>query len=284
MNTALEQIAPQVAREYREKADPQHQRKYSPKKAQAFAREMVARHWYLNHQGIAFDDKGRLIDGQHRMGAIEICGLTIPMLVTRGIPSEMVNGIKLYAIDTIDVGYKRKTGEQLALRHEIENANRVAAATRTILHWATGIAKNTTPIALEILKLYPSIKQLASHNQCKISNGVIIGCLAVGLRSFSHLQEDFIDPFFSGAGLGKNSPALTLRNALLNSAGHSGGAQQGRMAAWAFNALLAATRKESCRCVKNNDVGAKFFAELQKNLVRKIKLCAGVTETTTEEK
>ena len=42
----------------------------------------------LNHQGFAFDEDGNLIDGQHRCKAIEICGLTIPVLVTRGVQSQ----------------------------------------------------------------------------------------------------------------------------------------------------------------------------------------------------
>ena len=57
MNTVLEQIAPQAAREYREKVDPQHQRKYSPAKAQAFAREMVDQSFH----GIRKD--GRVFSG-----------------------------------------------------------------------------------------------------------------------------------------------------------------------------------------------------------------------------
>jgi hypothetical protein len=285
MKTTIEKITPRLAQEYLQKVDPAHQRKLIVSRAQAFAREMTAGHWFLNHQGIAFDEHGRLIDGQHRLKAIELSGLTIQMLVTRGITSEMVNGVKLYAIDTIDVGYKRQTGEQLTLRHGIENGNRVASATRTILHWATGLSKNTTPVALEILGMYPSIKKLASCSKsCRILNGQLIGCFAIATKSFPELSEQFVDPFISGANLQKNSPVLLLRNILLNNKISDGGkARLSAHMSWTLNALRWAALKEEVKQLKAGNAGWLFFADHQKGNVRKIRAAAGLTETTEQE-
>lgn len=41
--------------------------------------------WMATHQGIAFDENGLLIDGQHRLTAIVESGVSVPMLVTRGV-------------------------------------------------------------------------------------------------------------------------------------------------------------------------------------------------------
>lgn len=50
------------------------------------AKEMSLGHWQLTHQGIAFDDKGILRDGQHRLQAIIDSGKTISLPVTFGVP------------------------------------------------------------------------------------------------------------------------------------------------------------------------------------------------------
>ena len=282
MKTTIESITPKIAQEYLQKVDIAHQRKLTISRAQSFAREMTAGHWFLNHQGIAFDEQGRLIDGQHRLKAIELCGITLQMLVTRGIATEMVNGVRLFAIDTIDVGYKRQTGEQLTLRHGIENGNRVAAATRSILNWATSLHKNTTPVALEILGIYPSIKKLSSGNKTKILTGPIIGCFAVAIKSFPNLATEFVEPFISGAGLEQGSPALLLRNMLLNNASPCGGSNiLHRHTSWAFNALKAAALKENIKRITTSNGGWLFFMEQQKGNVRKIRATAGLTETET---
>ena len=282
MKTTTEKITPKLAEEYLKQVAPGHQRRLIHSRSQAFAREMIAGHWFLNHQGIAFDDNGRLIDGQHRLKAIQLCGLTVPMLVTHGIASEMVNGIRLYAIDTIDVGYKRQTGEQLALRHGVENSNRVAAATRTVLLWATGLPKNTTPLALEILGIYPSIKKLSSGGNTKLLPGPIVGCFAIATKTFPELLQTFVEPYISGAGLVNKSPALMLRNLVIN---HpcGGGSASGRFINWSMNALRAAALHEDIKAIRNNTVGALFFAEQQKNNIKKIRVAAGLTETTTQE-
>lgn len=40
--------------------------------------------WMLTHQGIAFNERGELIDGQHRLSAIVQAGIAVPLMVTTG--------------------------------------------------------------------------------------------------------------------------------------------------------------------------------------------------------
>ena len=285
MKTTIETVTPKIAAEYLQKVDPTHQRKLLIPRAEAFAREMTAGHWFTTHQGIGFDEQGRLIDGQHRLKAIELSGINIEMQVTRGIASEMVNGIRLFAIDTIDVGYKRGTGEQLTLRHGIENGNRVAAATRAILFWATLEVKNTTPVALEILNIYPNIKKLAPLvNKSNALNSALIACLAIATKTFPELLNSFVEPFVSGVELKRNSPALLLRNIILNNSSAGGGQSAMRIQMnWAFNALKAQALKDEIKQLKTNNIGWAFFKEHQKTSVRKIRIAAGLTETEIKQ-
>jgi len=282
MKTTLEHITPSIAEKYLACVRIGNQRKLSQARAEAFAREMSAKHWMQTHQGIAFDSNGDLIDGQHRLRAIMICGLTIPMLVTRDVPSNMVNGVKLFAIDAIDIGYVRKTGEQLSLRHGIENSNRVAAATRAILVWSTGLQKNTTPIALEILSIYPSIKKLASRAQHREMQGWVIGCLAVAVKTYPNLWFSFIEQYITGVGLEKDSPALLLRN-VVSSINCGSFLTRQRIMNCSFNALKAAAQGQKISVLRNNPIGTMFFQEKQKTYIKKIKEAAGVLETTTKK-
>jgi len=286
LTAVVEKIGPDKAQEYLARVKPGNQRKLSLTRAMAYAREMKAGHWFLNHQGIAFDVLGNLIDGQHRLKGIEISGVTVPLLVTRNIATEMVNGVRLFAIDTIDNGYIRKTGEQLALRHNIENSYRVAAATRTILHWATGIQKNTTATALEILALYPSLKKLASHSD-KTMPGPVVGCIAVAIKAFPELAETFVPQLVSGAGLQAESPVLALRNCLLKGelfAATSGSSRLARIVNGTFNALKAAVLKEKLKVLKTTDGGSVFFKSQQKSQIKKINAIAGILEPQQQEK
>lgn len=50
-----------------------------------YAIDMASGRWVFTHQGIAFDDAGELIDGQHRLLAIVQSGCTVRMVVTRGL-------------------------------------------------------------------------------------------------------------------------------------------------------------------------------------------------------
>lgn len=47
-----------------------------------YAAEMKAGLWKVTHQGIAFDDQGRLVDGQHRLLAIKSSGVSVAMVVS----------------------------------------------------------------------------------------------------------------------------------------------------------------------------------------------------------
>ena len=285
MKTVIEKITPELAEEYLARVDAANQRKPKKGTIDAYAREMLAGHWYPNHQGIGFDMDGNLIDGQQRLAAIKQAGISVPMLVTRGIENYIKNGVKIYAIDAIDIGRKREVGEQLSFRHNIKNSNRVAAAARGILVWAADISKCTVPTTLEIIRLYPEIIKVAEYGKHRVLPGSAIGMFAIALKTFPHLAESFIEPYVSGAGLTKKSPALLLRNILLNNpqATRGGWGSMRRLINWSLNAAKAFAMQDEIKILRDHSAGAEFFRSQQKNLIKKIRLAAGLTETTTQE-
>ena len=68
-----------------------------------YSKDMRNGQWGRNHQGIAFDKQGILMDGQHRLWAVIESEQTVMMTVTYGLDRE--------AQLTIDSGLKRTTAE-----------------------------------------------------------------------------------------------------------------------------------------------------------------------------
>src|SRR5262245_41386859 len=73
-------------------------RKLRDEVVKSYARDMVNGNWVITHQGVAFNDKHELIDGQHRLNAIVESGVPVMMLVTFGLPSNLL-GKKLTTMD-----------------------------------------------------------------------------------------------------------------------------------------------------------------------------------------
>jgi len=102
MESKVITITPDMARGMLEK----NMKRNRPKRQEVikrYARIMKAGGWNLTHQGIAFDDKGELIDGQHRLEAIIMANVPIAMMVTYGV--QHADGEAF----TIDMGSKRTT-------------------------------------------------------------------------------------------------------------------------------------------------------------------------------
>lgn len=82
---------------------------------------MLRGEYMQTHQGIAFDENGILMDGQHRLTAIsELSDGSFPMLVTWGIPRE--------AFKVMDIGLKRSAADALREDRRLVEAARLIAA------------------------------------------------------------------------------------------------------------------------------------------------------------
>jgi hypothetical protein len=77
-------------------------------RANDYADAMARGEWRFNHQGIAFNEDGDLIDGQHRIAAVVLSGKEQLFMITTGLENE--------AIDTVDRSVRRSIGESLEMR------------------------------------------------------------------------------------------------------------------------------------------------------------------------
>ena len=117
----------------------------------------------MTHQGIAFGENGRLLDGQHRLTAIsQLAEGEFPMLVTTGLDDE--------AFKNID-GVVRRTPAD-ALRED----KSVVEAARLIAVMAMTDAKKTTPT---VAALIPFIDDIYFHHS------ELMTAYAGGVRTWS---------------------------------------------------------------------------------------------------
>ena len=102
MESKVITITPDMARDMLAK-NMKNNRRLNHETVKRYARIMKAGGWNLTHQGIAFDDKGELIDGQHRLEALVAANVPVTMMVTYNV--EHSDGEAF----TIDVGARRTT-------------------------------------------------------------------------------------------------------------------------------------------------------------------------------
>lgn len=86
---------------------------------EAMASAMSRGEWLTTHQGVAFTAAGRLVDGQHRLAAVVKSGVSIEILVVRGLDET--------AFHVIDNGIKRTMADLTGLPSKTAEVCRLGA-------------------------------------------------------------------------------------------------------------------------------------------------------------
>ena len=279
MRTSVEQITPVVAAQLIDehltpfiKNDKNSQRRLNQVTVEEYARAMRSGVWILTHQGIAIDDNGLLIDGQHRLHAVIKSGVAVKMQVTRDIPAKTANTL---TIDAIDRGSPRCVGQQLQMRHGIKNGNRIAAICRTILLLAGEVyqvtrTKNSVSNCMQVLSCYgEEINHIESifKPSAVCRSATIPASLAIALKVG---DADKIVPFIkqleSGEMLAGGSPALALRNYfMVHVPGKHGGSRvHQELTRATLTATMYADKGEKLKMIKLSNVGFQYFTEPQR--------------------
>lgn len=119
----------------------------------AYARDMLRGTWVATHQGIAFNDRDELIDGQHRLLAILEAKITVRMMVTFGLPAQ-INGREMTTMDCVDRGATRSVSDQLKIQHGLKHASEIAQTARILgaLCWSGRTRRLSVGHTLEIYR------------------------------------------------------------------------------------------------------------------------------------
>jgi len=279
MNTTLETIDPKKAQEYLSLVEEGHQRKFNKSRAEKYAKAMRGHQWLVTHQGIAFDENGRLIDGQHRLAAIPLSGTTQRFLVTRGLPVSVKNGATLYTIDSIDRGDMRSVADQLAMRSKIKNSHRVATACRLILASATGdiTIQCSAHTALFIIEKYPYLKTLQQGTIEGLRSGYIWAAVSIAAKVEHQTSMGFYEKLMTGEMIKKGDPAFCARNYLLDSTKRSpsGFVNMMNIRNLVLNAIKIQHLNGKMEKINLSNDGFEYFAKRQLRTFRMIQEFAG---------
>lgn len=169
--------------------------------------------WRLNGDTISIG-KTTLIDGQHRLWAVVMSGVTVPALIVEGLDDDV--------FDTKDVGRRRTAADTLAVRGE-KNTARMAATLVLIEKYMTGRVSSSmhfanTEVAAMVDK-YPGVRDSIRHEFS--SKGLLPASLADACYYlFSQVDRELADDFFkrlhSGIDLHEGDPVYALRERLLH--------------------------------------------------------------------
>lgn len=209
------EVTPEIANEWL-KANRKN-RKVKENTVTAYHRDMRNDAWMITHQGIAFDDAGNLIDGQHRLMAVLAAKRPVTMLVSAGWPT----GAKRKTMDAVDRGVQRSLKDQLELQHGIKDAGSVVKIVNQIVAAALGLRrvfKSTTDSTLAVFELYQEEIKWLLANPVKtlgIRKAGVVGCMALGRAVWPDKTAEFYSRLITGENLSGKSPILLLRNYLI---------------------------------------------------------------------
>jgi hypothetical protein len=192
-------------------------------KVDLYARDMANGRWQFNGDPFRFDERGVLLDGQHRCMAVVNSGATIKALV--------VHGLDTAAQDTMDIGSARLMADQLQLRGETQSALLGSVLRRVVLHKAGvrvpggGLGNPTHAELADFLSRNPGVRRAVDVAGMG-RNRVRATSTALGTAYFlcAELDRDQADHFYveqlvENVGLRPSDPALILSRRLGDLAG-----------------------------------------------------------------
>lgn len=193
-----------------------HNRKLSEKVITKYVAEMKAGEWRLTPGGIGFDDLGRLVDGQHRLHAIARSNVTVPMLVTLGLPSA--------SQEKVDRQRRRSLFDALYLaglavmRQEVEIATCLC---RRSLHSESGVVpsdflvRQTLECHLGHIRAVMLCMKGANKSVRGLSQASFLAAATLYHEINASKCAEFLEGVRTGAMIPEDHPAMRLRRFLL---------------------------------------------------------------------
>ncbi len=209
VDTQIVTITPELAEEWLGKNS--HNRPIRNRKVEELKQVILRGEWMMNGDAIRFDQRGTLIDGQHRLWAISLAGKPVPSLVVTGLPAETQL--------TIDYGTKRRLSDHLKLMG-YPSAMTLGAIINMKWKIDNGLVRTSTiptpQQALAVLQDHPDIVDgvAMSARWRRRLHGSTAG---VGALYYEFSQRDpdaafaFFEGVIDGVGLEHDSPLYVLR-------------------------------------------------------------------------
>ncbi len=205
-NFVLE-LTPEIALDWIDHCNT-HNRKMVDSHVDYLAEEMRAGRWRLTHQGIAFSTNRVLLDGQHRLWAVAMSGITIPIRVFVNEPPE--------AMEVLDTGQRRRNDQILTLTAGLGEVTREELAALRAMYLGMGPARRRSPgeeatlLARHMDAVRFALECLGSPGRVKnIATSTTRAVLARAWYSADHAQlRHFADTLLSGRPLGEHDEPI----------------------------------------------------------------------------
>jgi hypothetical protein len=203
-------------------------RRVSKSRVSFYASQMQSGSWKLTHQGIAFDELGNLVDGQHRLHAVIQSGVSTRFWVFSGVSRE--------AMISIDVGKSRTADDAFnllgdeATRHSIA-ISRILLGSYVFQRGATETLDIAYTIGLDKLRVFHDAMRKAIEFSTLIASekGLRHACVSGAIASAwftqnTELLSQFKEHFLSGVVTSEaDVAAIKLRTFMMTSKMTRGG-------------------------------------------------------------
>lgn len=216
----FEKITPEIARKLLEKNT--RNRSVNEDNLNGIISDMKKGNFHLTGESIKIAKDGTLLDGQHRLMAIEKSGLALTMLVIRGLEEE--------SFKFMDIGRKRQASDVLQIEG-YSNSARLAAMAKFIINFKRSkfgdLVKHGNRRAARITNndvsefcqkhhegLYESYPY-GFNKQNKLLPGVTLASMHFVLDGIdSSMADDFCHKIANGQDISTDSPIYLLRQRL----------------------------------------------------------------------
>lgn len=155
MSMEIARITPSQAKRWLD-VDNHRNRAIRPSRVSYLADEITSGRWQVTHSGIAFDAKGNLLDGQHRLAAIVKAGVAVEIVVMRNVPTESYIAMDRGSVRSIaDVlrSDQRATGVAMAIVRQVQ-----------LVSYSAGVAPEDVRLVAEALQ-----PEIALANSVRLS-------------------------------------------------------------------------------------------------------------------
>lgn len=210
VTVGFELVTPAIAQEWLDDFN-SHNRNLSDRQVAKYASDMAEDRWLINGETIQFDWDGILANGQHRLNSLVKAGVSLWLLVVRGLPPK--------AQKTIDGGRPRRAGDVLFLEG-YPNSTALGASARLAMHLSTPALKvDFTNAEIEaFVEANPGLVKVADMTLPRVP-------LSPSVKMYTYWKiteaspvegPEFFELLASLANLPANSPILTLNKRLVN--------------------------------------------------------------------
>lgn len=199
-----------------------------------YARAMLKGEWLHTHQGIGFDKKGHLKDGQHRLLAIVQAAeegawegeFKIEPNPRIAINMQVTWGMEENTFDRLDVGLPRSSQQVLAMAG-YTNQLHLSAAAKLLYLFQNHDYVNWKSIRIPNSQILQIVQETGLQEYIPVCSklsviGMIPSAASVGYYVCEQAyptgpSEQFVNDLMEGAGLDSDSPVLILRNYMIRS-------------------------------------------------------------------